>query len=574
MGFPRRNPARPLKRRVLVGLIAGAIALPAATFEAIPVAATTLKAPSVDVLEATQWVEAFPAGAQTVHIVGQVRNSTSDNVALVRIGLNLLDAKGATLKTDTAWASLDLLSPQEVSPFETVLVPAPADYSTFAVTGVTFARATATPYHANLPVTIGACPWSASAAVVCGSVTNGGAGAVSVENVRVALTLFGVGGAMVAQNRVPLSSTPSAFLASGQTGTFSVDRTGEPAYASMVTIAEPTYPVDLNPASLAFGNQFVKTTSPVKTVTVTNTGSRALAIQTISAPSDFGVTSNCPTNLPALPSCNVAVAFTPSVRAAESGFLSITSDGAGSPDTIPLSGTGIAPVVSLVATAGLDFGNVAVGTTSTPKPITLTNVGSAPLMVTRIALSNDFWRPDPNACLGSLDINASCVINVAFTPTLAGPRNGTLTLTDNALDSPQQLVLTGVGLGKSIVFNPPSLTFDGNVAVSQLTVTVINTGTVGLTITGVSTDVPFSASGCTPWPLTLAPQASCVITVTFDATIGTSSAPGMVAGALHVSDSLGEQYLLLLGNTGAGRGPIQSTGAPRTNPPPPPPPKS
>jgi hypothetical protein len=217
---------------------------------------------------------------------------------------------------------------------------------------------------------------------------------------------------------------------------------------------------------------------------------------------------------------------------------------------------------------------VAVGTISAAKPITLTNVGSAPLVVTQIALSGDFVRTDPNACLGSLDLNASCVINVAFTPASPGPRSGTLTLTDNALDNPQQLVFTGVGLGRNIIFNPPSLTFDANVAVSQLTVTVTNNGTVDITITGVSAETPFSASGCAPPALTLPPQTSCVVTVTFDAGSIASTGPGSVAGLLKVSDSLGDQYLLLMGNTGAGRGPVQSTGSPRTNPPPPPPPKS
>jgi len=538
---------------------------------ASPVMATS---GSVDVIFHSQWFEPLFGGLfgdlQAVHIIGQVRNDTDENVTLIQIGLNLQDARENSLETDSTMSGVGVLAPGEVSPFEDIVVPAPANYSTYSITGVTFARATSTPYHANLPVTLTSCPSSAPTQEVCGTVTN--TGSVQVENARAVLTFLDGSGAMVAQNLVNID--PPGTLNPGDTGAFSVDRTGDPTYSSVLAVGEPDYPVDLNPATLAFGNQFVKTTSPAQTVTLTNNGSRALAIQNqnISATSDFGVTTDCPSSLPALTSCKVSVTFTPSVRAAESGVLTISDDGAGSPDTVLLSGTGVAPVVSLLPAGGPDFGNVPVGTPSAPKPITLTNVGTAPLIVTAIALSGDFGRTDPNACLGFLDINASCIISVVFTPSSFGPRTGTLTLTDNALDNPQQLTLTGVGLGPGFAFNPTSLTFDGDVAVSQLTVTVTNRGTLAFTITSVSADLPFSASGCTP--VTIEPQASCVITVTFMAGSGTFNGPGMVAGLLVVTGDFGVRYLPLLGNPAAGRGPTQSSGTPRTGPPPPPPPKS
>jgi len=517
----------------------------------------------------SQWFEPFPGNVQAVHIFGLIHNETGDNATLAGVNLSLPDGSGGTI-LDTAWSSLDVLGPKEYAPFEAVELPAPNPYSGFTVTGVTFTRSTASPYHNEFAVTIGSC----GPDVVCGTVQNTGLGAVAVQSVHVAMTFY-LSGVMVAQNDVMLDPSRNDRLNVGETGTFSVDRTGEPGFDTIVPVAEPAYPVDLNPATLAFGNQFVKTTSPAQTVTLTNNGSRALAIQNqnISATSDFGVTTDCPSSLPALTSCQVSVTFTPSVRAAESGVLTVSDDGAGSPETVLLSGTGVAPVVSLDPAGGPDFGSVPVGTPSAPKPITLTNVGTAPLIVTSIALSGDFRRTDPNACLGFLDINASCIISVVFTPSSFGPRTGTLTLTDNALDNPQELTLTGVGLGPGFAFNPTSLTFDGDVAVSQLTVTVTNRGTLAFTITSVSTDLPFSASGCTP-PLTLAPQASCVITVTFVAGSGTFNGPGMVAGLLLVTGDFGVRYLPLLGNPAAGRGPTQSSGTPRTGPPPPPPPTS
>jgi hypothetical protein len=524
------------------------------------------------VISSSQWIESLPGGVKVVHIVGQIQNTSGSDVAFVTINFDWQNAGNGVVGHSFTVATRKVLGDQGLSPFEDVEFPkASLNYDHFKVGDITYHRPTAHPYQ--LDTAIDPCPSGDPADEVCGTVTNNGP--VTVEGVDAILTYVDNTNVTVGQDTWAVDKyLGGSSFAPGDWGHFKFIRSAPPSAYAVLGDAEPAYPVDLNPASLDFGNQFVKTTSPAKTVTVTNTGSRALAIPNISAPGDFGLATNCPSSLPAQASCNVVVSFTPTVRAVEIGVLSITTNGAGSPDTIPLSGTGIAPVVSLVAAGGLDFGSVAVGATSAPTPITLTNQGSAPLVVTAIAVTGDFVRTNPNACLGSLAIQASCIINVAFTPASPGPRSGTLTLTDNALDNPQQLVLTGVGLGRNIIFNPPSLTFDGNVAVSQLTVTVTNNGTLDLTITGVSSEPPFSASGCAPWPLTLAPQKSCVITVTFDAGSAGSTGPGPVAGQLHVSDSLGDQYLLLLGNTGAGRGPAQSSETVRTNPPPAPPPKS
>ena len=100
----------------------------------------------------------------------------------------------------------------------------------------------------------------------------------------------------------------------------------------------------LSPASLNFGSQRVHTSSPGKTVTLTNTGPRAMSITGISAtgadPSDFSQTNNCGTSLKGGGSCSITVKFVPSVTGPLTANLSISDDGGGSPQTVPLSGTG------------------------------------------------------------------------------------------------------------------------------------------------------------------------------------------------------------------------------------------
>src|SRR5438045_8364667 len=125
--------------------------------------------PSVVVTYRTQWFEPFfPA----VHLIGQVRNDTSQAVIGVGIGLNLQDAHGNSVGTQTAFPTLEALAPGEISPFEVILFPVPVGYTQFAIAGVTYARETATPNHANLPAHIGAYPPPSPASTSRGTATN------------------------------------------------------------------------------------------------------------------------------------------------------------------------------------------------------------------------------------------------------------------------------------------------------------------------------------------------------------------------------------------------------------------
>jgi hypothetical protein len=98
-----------------------------------------------------------------------------------------------------------------------------------------------------------------------------------------------------------------------------------------------------------------------------------------------------------------------------------------------------------VSPALLLFGPQTVGKTSVPQTVTLTNTGAAALAVPKIAASGDF--AETNNCGSSVSAGASCTISVTLTPTSPGPRFGSLTIADGAPDSPQQVPLTGMGIG-------------------------------------------------------------------------------------------------------------------------------
>lgn len=103
------------------------------------------------------------------------------------------------------------------------------------------------------------------------------------------------------------------------------------------------------------------------------------------------------------------------------------------------------PVVTLTPNS-LNFGDVTVGQTSTPQPITLQNTGSDDLSISSIAASGDFAQTN-NCPSGAtmLAPSVTCTINVTFKPTQKGLRNGLITVTDNAPKNPQKVKLQGTG---------------------------------------------------------------------------------------------------------------------------------
>lgn len=96
-----------------------------------------------------------------------------------------------------------------------------------------------------------------------------------------------------------------------------------------------------NPSSVNFGT--VKSGSTTtKPITLTNTGTTALAINNIAitgATSDFGVASStCPTSLPAGKSCSIGVTFAPGSKGTWSGALVVSDNASSNSQSVALSG--------------------------------------------------------------------------------------------------------------------------------------------------------------------------------------------------------------------------------------------
>jgi hypothetical protein len=103
----------------------------------------------------------------------------------------------------------------------------------------------------------------------------------------------------------------------------------------------------LTPASLTFASQNIGTTSAAQSVTVANTGSGPLFINSAATrgadPLDFTeVNDGCSgLTLAAGTSCSMSIDFSPTASGTRSGSLIITDNAANSPQTAPVTGTGI-----------------------------------------------------------------------------------------------------------------------------------------------------------------------------------------------------------------------------------------
>ena len=104
------------------------------------------------------------------------------------------------------------------------------------------------------------------------------------------------------------------------------------------------------------------------------------------------------------------------------------------------------PAVS-VSPTNLAFGEVNIGTTGGPLPVTVTSSGSLDLSITSVGVSGAPFSIASDGCSKVLLApNATCTITVIFTPTTGGSFSGNLTIASNASNTPTlNVALSGTG---------------------------------------------------------------------------------------------------------------------------------
>ncbi len=169
------------------------------------------------------------------------------------------------------------------------------------------------------------------------------------------------------------------------------------------------------------------------------------------------------------------------------------------------------------------FGSQAVGTSSTPFTVTLTNWSAKTVTLSAPQISGSEFT-QTNNCLTSLKPTQSCAVNVTFTPSALGSQSGTLTVNTNYPGGPWSVALQGTGsqLGMNVTY--PGLTFPlvtfGTGTLSK-PVTITNHSTSDLNISNIQV-VGGAFGQNNTCGSTVTAGSSCTINVTFKPTTATA----------------------------------------------------
>ncbi len=321
-----------------------------------------------------------------------------------------------------------------------------------------------------------------------------------------------------------VSGTDSASL------TITDNAAGSPQSVSLLGTGVAATAV-LSPTSLTFASQTINTTSAPQVVTLTNTGSEALTITSITASAEYAQTNTCGSSVAAGAACNITVTFTPTATGTQNGTITLVDSAAGGSQTVSLSGTGAgAPVVKL-SPVSLTFAGQVVDTTSASQTVTLTNTGGGPLTISSLTITGNYTQT--NTCGSSVAAGAKCTISVFFTPTATGTRHGTLVVTDNASNSPQDANANGTGLAQTIVFAPTAVAFSNqvvNTTSAAKSIKLTNNTSATITISKIAASANYAETNSCG--ASVAVGKSCTISVTF-----TPTATGAVPGVITITDS-------------------------------------
>jgi hypothetical protein len=335
--------------------------------------------------------------------------------------------------------------------------------------------------------------------------------------------------------------------------------------------------VSFSTGAVNFGSQPLGSqTVPGQAVAVHNTGDAPLTISAIgisgATTSDFSVSDggNC-LSAPVAPGalCSFELGYVPTVAGAETGFVTLTDNGAGNPQILALSGTGNSGLTA--SPTSLNFGDVA------PNPaqpdqmeVQLTNTGSQALTTTMPPNSGPFHFL-PGNCT-NIPTGATCTAYVNYSPTAPGAYSGQLIVTYPwpVIQTAQTVIaLSGTSTNgtPSALAAPATLTFPstgvGSQSASEI-VTVTNIGTAPLAISSAA------ISGANPGAFTMSVNGAGACPVTGGSipnggacTISISFSPAAVqaySASLQIADNAsGSPQIVALTGSGVALGATLST---------------
>ena len=230
------------------------------------------------------------------------------------------------------------------------------------------------------------------------TVSNTGTAVLHINNITISdgqfsldsANIFGTDLGAGASTTITLRFTPASVGAQSGTMTFTSNDPDEGTVnvsLSGTGTAVSAPQINVVPTTIDFGSVYPGLTSPVQVVTITNTGNANLVMGNISLggldPGHFEIVSDNASGRTMAPgdSANVSVQFSPLTSGDKSSDLVVPSNDPDEPAAyVHLSGFAIpgTPNVQVVP-RNIYFGSLTVGTTSSPRTVTILNIGTADL---------------------------------------------------------------------------------------------------------------------------------------------------------------------------------------------------
>ncbi|MGH9712667.1 MAG: beta strand repeat-containing protein [Candidatus Acidiferrales bacterium] len=390
--------------------------------------------------------------------------------------------------------------------------------------------------------------------------TNTGTGTVNIASANISGAGFtAVGGSPLSAISVGQSGTiqiqfapPSAGAVTGSLSIAS-DAANSPLTVSLTGTGTQAG-LTISPASLNFGNVTVGQSS-AQSVKLTNSGNVNVVVNLATLTgSGFSMSGlSLPATLTASQSLNLNVQFAPTTGGGVAGSIVFTDNAPGSPQTLSLSGSGVAANATLIANPGsFAFGNVVVGSTAS-QTFTLSNSGNTSIVISQASVSGTGFAISGLTTPKTILAGQNTTFTGQFTPTATGNASGTMTISSNATNPTVTIPLSGIGTQGKLSANPANVSFGSLVtgASASVAITLTNTGTANVVVSsGSVSGTGFSISGLAT-PVTLSPAQGTSFTAKFAPT-----STGTFSGSISITSNAPNSPLTI-GLSGTGTAPPQ-----------------
>ncbi|MGA8111182.1 MAG: choice-of-anchor D domain-containing protein [Acidobacteriaceae bacterium] len=184
-------------------------------------------------------------------------------------------------------------------------------------------------------------------------------------------------------------------------------------------------------------------------------------------------------------SMDIVIRYKPTAAAPQGGLITIFSNSLFSPQIIRVTGTGVAPHLTLAIADTGNFGDVCVGSFH-DEPLVVNNSGHCTLQVNAITSNSpEFLPPEVLSYPITVAAGASVSLPLRFQPTHHGAAAGTITVASNDARGPQSLRVSGNAPAGKLAVCGSAYFGEVDCGIAQKTLSICNVGDCKLRIASV-----------------------------------------------------------------------------------------